>query len=102
MPVELVQQEPAWLICLDGQISLTSAAELKALLLEWLATGKSLELDLRRVEEIDITIMQLLWAAARQAANIGVECVGRASDAVMTAARDSGFDQMPGFQLQES
>jgi anti-anti-sigma regulatory factor len=97
MPVTQVQEEPHWLIRLDGQINLTSATELKTLLLDWLASGKDLELDLERVEEIDIAILQLLWAAGREAAGKGAGMVGRLSEAAAMAARDAGFDRMPGL-----
>ena len=70
------------------------------MLLGWLAGGKSLELDLENVEEIDITILQLVWAAAREAAARNVGLAVRASGAVMVAARAAGFDNMPGLSRQ--
>jgi len=86
-------------IGIDGQATLASAGELKALLLEWLAAGKNLRLDLEAVEDIDIAHMQLLWAAAREAAIAGVEITCRASGAVAAAVRDSGFAQIAGFPV---
>ena len=101
MPVTLQRQEASWLIRLEGQITVTSAAELKELLLEWLSAGKDLELDLERAEEIDITIMQLLWAAAREAARTGAKIVARASSAAAMAAATRVFAQLPGFPVPE-
>jgi len=101
MPVTLQRDESRWLISLEGQVTLASAAELRSLLLEWLATGKDVELDLQRAEEIDIAIMQLLWAAAREAARTGVKIVGRASSAAAIAVRDAGFAPIPGFPALE-
>ncbi|MGA3023498.1 MAG: STAS domain-containing protein [Bryobacteraceae bacterium] len=95
MPIALQRHESHWLIGLEGRIAIESAAELKQLLLEWLAAGKDLELDLQGAEEIDITIMQLLWAAGREAARTGAGIVGRASNASILAVRDAGFAQMP-------
>jgi len=97
MPVTLQRQESTWLIRLEGRITLTSAAELKELLLEWLSAGKSLELDLEPAEEIDITIMQLVWAAARTGGKILI----RRSSAAALAIRDAGFDRLPGFPISE-
>jgi anti-anti-sigma regulatory factor len=91
MPVTLQRHESHCLIRLEGQVTIASAAELKTLLLEWLAAGKDLELDLEGAEEIDITIMQLLWAAEREAARTGVGVVARASSAATIAVRDAGF-----------
>ena len=74
----------------------TSAADLKSLLLEGLAAGKDLHLDLERVEEIDITIMQLLWAAGREAERTAARMIIRTSEAAGAAAREVGFDRFPG------
>jgi anti-anti-sigma regulatory factor len=99
MPVALQRYESHCAIRLEGQITLSSAAELKELLLEWLAAGKDLQLDLEGVEEIDIAILQLLSVAAREAAGAGVKITGRASGAALVAARDSGFAQIPDFPV---
>jgi anti-anti-sigma regulatory factor len=101
MPLTLQREESRWLISMDGRITLTSAGELKQLLLEWLAAKKDLELDLRRSEEIDISIMQLLSAAAREAGRMGVRFAACASAAAAAAARDTGFDRILGFAFQE-
>ena len=45
MAITLEQHESRWLIRLEGQVTLSSGAELKGLLLEWLASGKNLELN---------------------------------------------------------
>lgn len=97
MAATLERHESHWLIRLEGQIGLASAAEFRALLLEWLAAGKDLELDLEDAEEIDITAMQLLWAAGREAARLGVGITTRPSGEVAAVLRDSGFEGMPGF-----
>jgi hypothetical protein len=86
-------------IKIDGQASLACAGELKDLLLECLAAGSNLQLDLEAAEDLDIPQMQLLWAAAREAARTGLEITCRASGAVAAAVRDSGFAQLPGFPI---
>jgi len=101
MPVTLQRQETSWLITLEGRLTVTSAAELKEMLLEWLSSGKDLELDLERVEEIDITVLQLLWAAARDGARMGGKIVAGASPAAALAVCEAGFAQLPGFPVPE-
>ena len=96
MSVVLVPQESDWLIRMNGQVTLASAVELKAALCEWLAAGKNLELDLESVEEIDLTILQLLWAASREAGDRRMQVAGR-SEAVVNAVRAAGFEQMAVF-----
>jgi len=101
MPLTLLREESRWLIRMEGQITLTSAGELKQLLIEWSSARKDLEFDLQGVEEIDIPIMQLLWVAAREAVPLAVKVTACASESAAAAARDSGFARMPGFPFQD-
>jgi anti-anti-sigma regulatory factor len=98
MPITIQRQESHWLIGLEGQVTIASAAELRELLLEWLAAGKDLELDLTGAEGLDIAVMQLLWAGAGDAARTGAGVVGRMSEAAIGALRDAGFARLPGFE----
>ncbi len=95
MPLTVDRNATRWLIRLEGEVNITSAAELKGLLLEGLAAPE-LELDLERATEIDVTVLQLLWAAGREAARAGSGFVSRASHAAASVARDLGFDGIPG------
>jgi anti-anti-sigma regulatory factor len=101
MSVTVQQHESQWVISLEGELGVTCAAELKLALLEWLAAGKNLELDLGRAEELDVTIMQLIWAAAREANRTGATVGGRASGAAIQAIGEAGFAGMPGFSLAD-
>ena len=89
------------MIRLAGEFTLTSAAELKNLLLQGLASGNDLRLDLEQAEEIDITVMQLLWAAGREADRKGASLAIQMSDAAAMAARDAGFERFPGLTVEE-
>ena len=93
MPITVDRLENQFFIRLEGEVALASAAELKGILLEWLKSGKNLHLDLERAQEIDITVMQLLWAAGREAARAGIEIEGRMSDAAATAVANAGFER---------
>jgi anti-anti-sigma regulatory factor len=95
------QQESQSVIRLAGEFTLTSAAELKNLLLQGLASGNDLRLDLEQAEEIDITVMQLLWAAGREADRKGASLAIQMSDAAAMAARDAGFERFPGLTVEE-
>jgi hypothetical protein len=75
---------------------MTSADQLKALLTEGLACAKQMQLDLERAGEIDITMLQLLWAAARQAAHENRGFVGRLPEGFAGLARSAGFESFPG------
>lgn len=96
MPVSIAQHESHRLIRLEGRVGIASSGELKSLLLDWIASGTNLQVDLERTEEIDLTVLQLLWAAGRDAAERGIRMVSRPSEAAERAARDAGFDGIPG------
>jgi anti-anti-sigma regulatory factor len=101
LAVTMEQQESQSVIRLAGEFTLTSAAELKNLLLQGLASGNDLRLDLEQAEEIDITVMQLLWAAGREADRKGASLAIQMSDAAAMAARDAGFERFPGLTVEE-
>ena len=100
MSVTMERNESHLLIRLEGAVNLTSAAELKGLLIEGLASGSELVLDLESADEIDITVMQLLWAAGREAARTGARVEIRMSEAAGVAMRAAGFDCYPGLSFQ--
>ena len=72
------------------------AAELKGLLLEGLASERPLRVDFDPAAEIDIALLQLFWAAEREAARLGPGFSIRASERVHSLAREAGFDGFPG------
>jgi anti-anti-sigma regulatory factor len=90
------RSETDLLIRLEDAVNVTSAEELKSLLLEGLVSGRDVHLDLERVEEIDVTVMQLLWAAGREADRKGTRMVTRVSEAAVAAARELGFNDFRG------
>jgi anti-anti-sigma regulatory factor len=94
LPVKMEKLENQSIIRLEGEMTVTSAAELKEILAKALSEG-DLQLDLERAEEIDIAVMQLLWAAGREAERKGVDISVRALEAVTRAARDAGFEPWP-------
>ena len=95
MSATIEQRETHTLVRLEGAVSVTSAAELKELLVQALAYGTELHLDLEQVAEIDTAGMQLLWAAEREAERVGVRFAVRPSDAAANAMRDAGFADFP-------
>jgi STAS domain len=92
----LDRQETCWVFRVEGDFNMTASAELKALLLEGLAAGKELHLDLERAAEIDITLLQLAVAAEREAARVGSLFITRVSETAAGMARDAGLPSFPG------
>lgn len=58
-------------LAVEGELSIYRAAELKAALLDALAAGEALELDLSKVTEMDSAGVQLVLLAAREAKAAG-------------------------------
>ncbi|HTW80178.1 MAG TPA: STAS domain-containing protein [Terracidiphilus sp.] len=58
---------------LKGAIDISVAAELKATLIEALATEETIRVSLEAVSEIDVTGIQLLWVARREAKQRGLK-----------------------------
>jgi len=98
MPLTLQQLESHWLIRLEGAVNIQCAPELKKVLIEWQGARVPLELDLERAEELDITILQLLWAARHEAADRIVRIASRPSAAAARALADFGFSADAGEQ----
>ena len=101
MPVIMERRGNGLTVRLEGDLNVTSAAELKLLLLEGLASGQSLYLNLERADQIDVTILQLLWAAGRGGERAGARIEGCVSDAAAAAARNAGFARFPGVSDSE-
>jgi anti-anti-sigma regulatory factor len=86
-------------IRLEGACTLASAGDLKKLLVEGLASGKNLRVDLDGVEEIDLAAMQLLWAAGREAERAGAGIAVRMREAAVSAVRAAGFERIAGLTV---
>lgn len=72
MPVTLEQNDMASLIRLEGAVDIGSACELKTLLVQALepgadGAGKDVRIALAGATSLDVTAVQLLWAAERKA-----------------------------------
>jgi anti-anti-sigma regulatory factor len=92
----LEQLETHTLIQVTGEATVGTAAGLKIELLDALASGRDLRADLSEVEEIDLTAVQLFWAAAREADASHHGLTVQVSQAAEDAARELGFDRFPG------
>jgi anti-anti-sigma regulatory factor len=97
LPVTMERHEDHSLIRVEGECTVTSAAELNRLLLEGFATGGNLRLDLQGADQIDVTVLQLLWAAGREAERTGASVAVRLSEPAAMAAREAGFERFPGM-----
>jgi anti-anti-sigma factor len=97
MAVTLDQSEALCVLRLEGEINIASAAELKRLLLQALASGRELRVDLEGATEVDVTALQLLWAGEREArgSGRGFTLAGRVPEEISAAVSDAGFEKFP-------
>ncbi|MGB9283516.1 MAG: STAS domain-containing protein, partial [Candidatus Sulfotelmatobacter sp.] len=97
MPITFDQSEGLSSIRLEGEVDITYAAELKKLLLRALASGVEVRLELEQAKEMDVTALQLLWAAERQARSSGLRftVAGRIPGEMSATLQDAGFEKFP-------
>ena len=97
MPISLDQSEGRCVVRLDGEINIASAAGLKGVLLQALASANELRLDFAGATELDVTALQLLWAAAREARGSGkrVTLARPVPEDVMLAISEAGLEKLP-------
>ncbi len=72
MATTLEQNGAQCLIRMEGEITVACAAELKKALVQALARGNDLRMDLESATELDVTALQLLWVAEREARKLAV------------------------------
>jgi anti-anti-sigma regulatory factor len=99
MPVILDESEGISLIRIDGDVNIAMAAEMKDLLVKALASGKNLHVSMASATELDVTALQLLYAADREAAKSGRKLTldDHVPDEILSAMTDAGFAK---FQFQ--
>lgn len=84
-------------------MSITSAGELKAALLRGLACETELSVDLAGATAIDVTGLQLLWAAEREARRSGrlFTLAGAIPEELLLTVHEAGFERFPGVSRSE-
>lgn len=97
MPVTLEQNDALTCIQLEGVIDVACAAELKELLMEKLQSDSAVYVSLESATSVDVTAVQLLWAAAREAQRAGVEFgfKGQTPEGVRCALAAAGIEKFP-------
>jgi anti-anti-sigma factor len=93
MGIHFEKNDAGGLVALRGTIDIACAAQLKALLLEALNTGTGVRISLDGATYLDVTALQLLWAAQQQAQRSGVplRIEGNIPQAVSAGLADAGF-----------
>ena len=94
LPVTCNEDQERYSICLAAEVDIRCAVDLKATLLDAVASRKEVRLELKRATELDVTAVQLLWAAVRALEQTGValSLVGESREIMTRTAREMGLD----------
>lgn len=94
MSLTLEMNEAECLLRLDGEITVNGAAELHRLLLEATSAGKDIAVAFTAPAEIDVSVIQLLFAARREMDRVGlaIRAEGDLPAHVQAAFAEVGID----------
>ncbi len=97
MPVTFDRSAMPAVIRLEGDIDIASAGKLKEVLLEALASQGAARIALETATGMDVTAVQLLWAAEREARRSGVVLAleGPVPETLRAMLRQAGFERFP-------
>jgi len=97
MPTTLNQSDQVNTIRLEDNVDITCAAELKNVLLQALESEKELRVEFVGTPELDVSALQLLWAAEREARRLGIGMflVGRVPEGITATLDDAGLVEFP-------
>ena len=103
MGIALEQEAESSTIRLEGAVGIEFAGELKEHLVQALGYGQEIRISLEGVTDLDVTAMQLLWAAERAAKTAGVRFGITAEEppGIAGAFSDAGFDRIALFAAAE-
>lgn len=97
MGVAVEQGDLKNLIRLDGSVDISCAAELKTALVEALGCDKDVNVSLEAASYLDVTAVQLLSAADREARNRGVRVIlsGPCPEGLRQSLAQAGMADLP-------
>jgi anti-anti-sigma regulatory factor len=93
MSIALNRPESLSELCLEGAIDIASAAELKDLLIQALGCGTQVRISIDGATALDVTAVELLWAAEREAKRLGLgfSVAGSVSDEISATLDETGL-----------
>lgn len=97
MGISLEQDDAQSLVRLKGMIDISCAAELKKLLLKVLEPGREVRVNLDEATDLDVTAIELLWAAegAARSSDVRFALTGQVPKQISSAVADAGFKKFP-------
>ena len=88
--------ETRCVIRLEGDIDISGSAELKEAMVGAISSRKELQVDLEATTDLDVTAVQLLWSAAREAERTGTSfAIVNVPEGVGCGVREMGIENFP-------
>ena len=93
MPIVCSEATNQYAVRLQGEIGIVCAPELKEALIRALASGRAVSVVLDDAKELDVTAIQLLWAAVRDARgdDVALAIEGNSVELLARGAREMGL-----------
>ena len=97
MPLALEVLETQCILRLEGDIDIACSSELKTMITDAISSRKPVLVDLAGATDLDVTAMQLLWAAAREAERSGASFAvpGALPENIDRMFREAGLETFP-------
>ena len=96
MPPVLIDGDIRSVLRLEGEVDIERAEELKAMITAAIISRKHLQVDLEATTDLDVTAVQLLCCAAREAEKAGTSFeVVHLPESIRNSVREMGFDDFP-------
>jgi anti-anti-sigma factor len=97
LPLALEVLETQSILRLEGEIDIACSGELKTMMTDAISSRKPVLVDLSGATDLDVTAMQLLWAAAREAERSGSSFAvfGTLPVDIDRIFREAGFETFP-------
>jgi anti-anti-sigma factor len=97
VPVTFDRSAEPGVVRLEGEIDIALAAALKEVLLEALASAGEVRISLETATGFDVTAVQLLWAAEREAKASGVVLAlqGPVPEKLRATLEEAGLERFP-------
>ena len=98
MPTLLREEEKTLVLEMSGELSVADASEMKRQLIEGMSSPKPFEIDASKVCELDIPVLQLLWAVMAEARKRSkkVEWRGAIAQSLENTIREAGLPDFAG------
>jgi anti-anti-sigma factor len=101
MGATLTQSGKTVVVALDGDVTLQQAEEFRRVLIRALTDADEVSLDMEKVENVDLSCLQLLCSAHRSAVRVTKKLAfsGSPPRALINAVETAGFSRVTGCRL---